>query len=108
MALEPYILNKSSTPSSGGASNSPLPIPLRTSFIAASAVIKLFTVAPVTGIVVDQLHEIDIASTDVMNEGYIDNDGRGIVKLEGVNETLTIVVATDVILNGYIEWQEEP
>ena len=107
-ALEPYILNKSSTVSLLGASTSPTPLPLRTSYPAALAVVKLFTTAPTSGVVIDQLHEIDIASSDVMNEGYIDNNGQGIVKLETAAETLTIVVATSVTLNGYIEWQEEP
>lgn len=109
VALEPYKLEKLSAASTGGTSTTPTPVPMRTSNAAASGVVKLYTVAPTKGALIDQIHEIDIATGDVMNEGYGEGSTRsGAARLEAAAQTLVILIAATSTLNGYIEWEEEP
>lgn len=109
VALTPFTLEKLSSASTGGTSTTPTPVPMRASDAAAGAVIKLYTVAPVKGALIDQIQEIDVAIDDVLNEHYGDNDARtGAPRLEAASQVLAGVITVTSILNGYIEWQEEP
>ena len=108
-ALEPLKIEKLSAASSGGTSSTPTKVPLATRFSAAAATVKLYTGAPTKGALIDQIQEIDIGTGEIVNEhfGGEDEGGRA-VELEAAAESLVLVVATSVTLNGYIEWQEEP
>ncbi len=109
VALTPYTLEKLSSASTGGTSTSPTPTPVLGSDGVADAVVKLYTSAPTSGTVLDQLQEIDIATGDVMNEAFGDDrDRSGAPKLENATETLVITVTVTSTVNGFIEWQEEP
>jgi len=109
VAHAPYKLEKLSTACTIGTSTTPTPLPTRTSMAAADAVVKLYTVAPTKGTLVDQAQEIDIAATDVVNENYGDGDSQsGAFRLEAAAQVLVVVIDADSVMNGYIEWEEEP
>ena len=105
-AIQPLKVEKLSTASTGGTSSTPTPVPNRTSFAAASAVVKLYTGAPSKGALIDQLQEIDVATTDVLNESYDPNNGA--YALEAATQTIVLTFPGAVTLNGYLEFQEEP
>jgi len=107
-ALTPLTVEKLSAVSTGGTSTTPTPVPTRASFSAAGGVVKLYTVAPTKGTLIDQIQEVDVGVSDVMNEHYGDPGGGGAFALEAAVEVIAIVVTATVTLNGYIEWQEEP
>ncbi len=108
-ALTPLTIEKLSAASTGGTSTSPTPVPLAKRFAAFSGTVKLYTVAPTKGALIDQIQEIDIGTGDVMNEHYGGEDGGGrTVELEAVDEVLVLVGGVTTTLNGYIEFQEEP
>jgi len=104
----PLTIEKLSAASTGGTSTTPTPVPLRTSFVAASAVVRLYTAIPTKGTLIDQIQEIDLPTTSVLNEHYVLEDGTTSVVLEAAAQTLVLVVSATMTLNGYIEWTEEP
>jgi len=113
VAVTPLTLEKFNTATSSGTFTSPAPLRMKGSDSTASAVLRLYTVAPSTGSgegsLDNQFQEIDVATTDVSNESYIDNsNGVQAPILTGSTESLIIRLARDVILNGYLEWTEEP
>ena len=105
--LTPYTLEKLSALSTGGTSSTPTPVPSRTEYAAADGVVKLFTAAPTKGSLIDQIQEIDIATGDVMNEDYLENDVP-IWTLDAAAQAFAIVITVTSTINGYIEWSEEP
>lgn len=109
VAHEPYQLEKLSTACTVGTSTTPTPVPTRTSMAAADGVVKLYTVAPTKGTLIDQIQEIDIGTGDTLNENYGDGDSQsGAYRLEAAAQVLVIVINADSTMNGYIEWEEEP
>ena len=105
-AIEPLKLDKLSSACSGGTSSSITGVPNRTSFAAAGSSVKLYTGAPTSGTVINQLQEIDIGTSDVMNEGFDPNNGA--YALEALAQRIVLTFPGAVTCNGYIQWQEEP
>jgi len=105
-AIEPLKLEKLSSACTGGTSSSVAGVPNRTSFAAADSTVKLYTGAPTSGTIINQLQEIDIGTGDVLNEGFDPNNGA--YALEALAERLVLTFPGSVTCNGYIEWQEEP
>ena len=105
-AIQPLKLEKLSSACSGGTSSSITGVPNRTSFAAASSSVKLYTGVPTTGTVINQLQEIDVATTDIIDESFDPNDGA--YALEALAQRLVLTFPGSVTFNGYIEWQEEP
>ena len=105
-AIQPLKLEKLSSACSGGTSSSITWVPNRTSFAAADSSVKLYTGVPTTGTVINQLQEIDIATTDIIDESFDPNDGA--YALEALAQRLVLTFPGSVTFNGYIEWQEEP
>tara|TARA_Y100000310_G_scaffold344918_2_gene460513 strand:+ start:2655 stop:3134 length:480 start_codon:yes stop_codon:yes gene_type:complete len=105
-AVSPIQLEKLSAACTGGTSTTPTPVPNRTSHAAANGVVKLYTAAPTKGALIDQIQEIDLATTDVVNEAFDPNNGA--YALEAAAERLVLTFPGAVTFNGYIEWQEEP
>jgi len=105
-AIEPLKLEKLSSACSGGTSSSITGVPNRTSFAAAGSSVKLYTGVPTSGTVINQLQEIDVATTDIIDESFDPNDGA--YALEALAQRLVLTFPGSVTFNGYIEWQEEP
>lgn len=110
VALAPLTIEKLSAASTVGTSTTPTPVPTATRFAAFSGTVKLYTVAPTKGALIDQIQEIDVATGDVLNEHYGSdaNDNGRIIELEAATEVLALVGTVTTILNGYIELTEEP
>ena len=71
--------------------------------------VRTFTVAPTAGTLIDQFQEIDISTSEVMNEHYGDADGSQMVRLQDSTHTFAIVCNTSGVLwNGYLAFTEEP
>lgn len=114
LAIAPFQLNKYSVGSTGSTGQS-LASPLLLSGPAGSSYggnVRLYTVNPssTAGTLVDQAQEIDIATTDVMNEHYGDDQGKFAPTLYGSTESYAMVITSTGAntLNGYIEITEEP
>lgn len=106
-AQAPLIFTKNSAAATGGTSTTPAIIPLDSADVAATAVIRLYTVAPTPGASVGNIYDADHGTSDVLYETFGDEQNTQSVVLRGVAEAATIVLQADATINGYIEFTEE-
>ncbi|KKL84655.1 hypothetical protein LCGC14_1962560 [marine sediment metagenome] len=108
VAQAPLIFTKNSAAATGGTSTTPAKVPLDSADDAASAVVRLYTVAPTPGAAVGNIYDADHGTSDVLFETFGDVQNVREAVLRGAAECMTIVLQADAIINGYIEWTEEP
>jgi len=108
VSLAPLKLEKLSPVSTTGTSTSILPAPFRGT--TALATFKLYTVFPTKGTVIGRaLQEADLSTGEWMNEHYGDEDGSNPVPpLQSSTESYAWSVTVASLVNGYVEWTEEP
>ena len=72
--------------------------------------LRTFADVPATkGTLLNQIQEIDLSTGEVLNEHYGDEDGGQSVVLNDSTHAIAITMnTTGIIVNGYIEWTEEP
>jgi len=117
IAINPLLINKYSIASTtGSATGTTLrisPVSFRGNDSSYGGEVRIYTdlMSPTTGTLLDQLQQIEIAPTDVMNEHYGDDQGKFSPTLEGSSESFGFVVTSTAgsgfILNGYVEFTEE-
>lgn len=116
--ISPLLINKYSIASTTGSATGTTvrisPLSFRGSNSSYSGEVRIYTdlMSPTTGTLLDQLQEIDIASGDVMNEHYGDDQTKFAPTLQGSSESFGFVVTSTAgsgfVLNGYVEFTEEP
>jgi len=109
--INAYSIGSSTTASTGTTRISPVNIGNFTGSSYAGEV-RFYTsfVSPSTGTLVDQFQEIDILTTDVMNEHYGDDQGKVAPTLRGSSESYGFAITSTggTVLNGYVEMTVEP
>lgn len=118
VAIAPFQINKYSIASTtGSATGTTLrisPLSFRGSNSSYGGEVRIYTdlMSPTTGTLIDQLQEIDIGTADVMNEHYGDDQTKFAPTLQGSTESFGFVVTSTAgspfVLNGYVEFTEEP
>lgn len=115
IAISPHKLQQNtigSTGSTGQAVRSPVRIKADSTY---AGVFRTYSVHPgstsaVTPKDSGELQNIDIATTDVMNEHYGDDQGKFAPTLQGSSESFIGVITStgQVTFNGYLEFTVEP
>jgi len=114
--IAPYQLNFYSVGSSTSASTGTTRLsPVNVGNLTGSSYggeVRTYTslVSSSTGTLVDQGQEIDILTTDVMNEHYGDDQGKFVETLRGSTESWGFAITSTggTVLNGYVEFTVEP
>jgi len=114
--IAPYQLNFYSVGSSTSASTGTTRLsPVNIGNMTGSSYggeVRTYTslVSASTGTLVDQGQDIDILTTDVMNEHYGDDQGKFAPALRGSSESWGFVISSTggTVLNGYVEFTAEP
>ena len=107
VAQAPLIFTKNSAAATGGTSTTPAKVPFDSGDDGASAVVRLYTVAPTPGAAVGNVYDADHDTGDVLFETFGDVRNTRELVLRGAAECMTLVLQADAIINGYMEWTEE-
>jgi len=113
IAITPFQLNKYTIGSTGSTGQTIVsPVRARGTDSTYGGIVRLYQSSPdaSTGTLDDQLQEIDLDTTDIMNEHYGDDRGIGLFVLESSAESFGFAITSTGAntLNGYIEFTSEP
>jgi len=111
VGFNPFLVERLSTLCSTGTpvALSPVPISNPNGSSAGAALSQYSALAPTKGTLIGAIHNIDLSTSIVMNEHYGDEDGGNSVTMEDSTHAVAIsITTTGIIVNGYIEWTEEP
>lgn len=114
LGIAPFQLNVYSVGTTGGSSSPTVAsdMQLNQDNATYSGIVRLYTNGPTTteGTLFKTFQEIDISTGEVMNESFGDRGVINSVTLTGSSQSIGLVVTSTGanVLNGYIEFTEEP